>query len=197
MCEFFDSWPEQKRGKIEQYHPHFGETAYNTLNIVHLFEKHWWKRKNGHRYGNNNFLHFPSTRRSSIDNHGAITARNAYYQSSIDVQTSRVNRIYTYIYIPVNEKSVHEWYDYNYVVWRGYNEWKTRSWDSWRRESGANFLGLVESMVFLITPRMRLSSNRATTIPKQPRYRDQHRVSIFDDYFSSDRQRFSSSSLAR
>lgn len=56
-------------------------------------------------------FHFPSTRRSSIDNHGAITARDAYYQSSI-VQTIRVNpvnRTYTHIYILINEKSVHEW----------------------------------------------------------------------------------------
>lgn len=148
MCEFFDSWPEQKRGKIEQYHPHFGETAYNTLNIVHLFEKHWWKRKNGHRYGNNNFLHFPSTRRSSIDNHGAITARNAYYQSSIDVQTSRVNRIYTYIYIYLlmrnrftNGMIIITWYDGATTSGkrgrgtRGGGNRGRISWDWWNRWS--------------------------------------------------------------
>lgn len=183
MCrtEFFDSWREQKRKKEKWNNaPVWWNRVQHSQYRFHLFEKHWSKRKNGRWY--NNFLQFPSTRRSSMDNHGAITARNAYYQSSI-VQTSGKS---CYVYIPVNEKSVHEWYDYNYVARWGYNEWKTRSW----RESGANFLGLVESMVFLITPRMRLSSNRATTIPKQPRYRDRHRVSIFDDYFSSVRQRF-------
>lgn len=65
-----------KRGKRKNgTMPPFGRTVYNTLNIVFICLKNIDRREKTAGIIISSSFYFPSTRSSSMDNHGAITAR--------------------------------------------------------------------------------------------------------------------------